>query len=197
MRYTIRVDDPALGDLPVSAEHDGVGVAQAPKLDTLYGRGFSPEQRALVDQDELRVFDRHTPRFSFYCTETRWLDGPLGEAAIFRFLHRKAGVSRDAFDAHLQSERAHLCAEVANSLGALRWALNTTIAAPPPDFPFEAIEECWFASVQEAAASLTAPAPARLSEDLGQVCETGRTITMLTRPTHRWPKTPQSSSAGG
>jgi hypothetical protein len=105
MRYTIRVDDPALGDLPVSAEHDGVGVAQAPKLDTLYGRGFSPEQRALVDQDELRVFDRHTPRFSFYCTETRWLDGPLGEAAIFRFLHRKAGVSRDAFDAHLQSER--------------------------------------------------------------------------------------------
>ncbi len=131
MRYTTRVDDAALGDLPVSAEYDGVGIAEAPELETLYGRGFSREQRALIDQDELRVFDRYTPQFSFYCTETRVLEGPLGEAVVFRYLYRKAKVSRDAFEKHLQGEHAQLCVEAANTLGALRWALNTTIDAPP------------------------------------------------------------------
>jgi hypothetical protein len=66
-----------------------------------------------------------------------------------------------------------------------------TIDAPPPDFPFEAIDECWFASVHQAAHALTAPAMARLNEDLGTVCEMGRNVTMLTRPTHRWPKPPK------
>lgn len=191
MRYTTRVDDPALGDLPVSTEHDGVSVAEAPDLATFQGKGFTPEQRALIDQDELRVFDRYTPEFSFYCTETRLLDGPVGEAAVFRFLRRKAEVSRDAFEAHLKGAHARLCAEAAETFGAQRWALNTSIDAPPPDFPFEAIDECWFATVEDAARALTAPAMLRLVEDLAKVCDVERNITMLTRPTHRWPKPPK------
>jgi len=190
VRYTTRVDDPALGDLPVSSEYDGVGVAEAPELGTLYGRGFSPAQRALIDQDELRVFDRYTPQFSFYCTATRVLAGPLGEAVIFRFLRRKADVSRDAFEQLLQGEHARRCAKAADTLAALRWVLNMTIDAPPPDLPFEAIDECWFATVDLAVRALTAPAEARLNEDLGNVCQVERNVTMLTRPTHRWPKTP-------
>ena len=191
MRYTTRVDDPALGELPVSSEHDGVSVAEAPELATFQGKGFTPEQRALIDQDELRVFDRYTPEFSFYCTETRVLDGPLGEAVVFRFLHRKADVSREAFEAHLKGEHARLCAEAAATLGAQRWALNSTLDAPPPDFPFEAIDECWFATVEDAARALTTPVMLRLTEDLARACDVERNITMLTRPTHRWPKPPK------
>lgn len=191
MRYTTRVDDPALGDLPVSTEHDGVSVAEAPELATFQGKGFTPEQRALIDRDELRVFDRYTPEFSFYCTETRAHDGPLGEAVVFRFLRRKAEVSREAFDAHLQGEHARLCAEAAATLGAQRWALNTTLGAPPPDFPFEAIDECWLATVEDAAHALTSPAMARVTEGLARVCDLERNLTMLTRPTHRWPKPPK------
>jgi hypothetical protein len=191
MRYTTRVDDPTLGELPVSTEHDGVSVAEAPVLETFYGKGFSPEQRVLIDQDELRVFDRYTPEFSFYCTETRLLDGPLGEAVVFRFLRRKADVSRDAFEAYLKGEHARLCAQSAGTLGVQRWALNTTIDAPPPDFPFEAIDECWFATPQDAARALKHPAMAHLNDDLAGLCEMERNITMLTRPTHRWPKTPR------
>jgi EthD domain len=195
MRYTTRVDDPKLGNLPVSTEHDGVSVAQAPELGTFHGRGFSPEQRALIDKDELRVFDRYTPEFSFYCTEARVLDGALGEAAVFRFLHRKADVSRDAFEEHLKGEHARLCAQASDTLGALRWALNITIEAPPPEFPFEAIDECWFANVDHAVRALTAPAMAQLTEDLGKVCKAGRNITMLTRPTHRWPNPPKKNES--
>ena len=191
MRYTTRVDDPALGDLPVSTAHDGVSAAEAQELDTFLGKGFSPEQRTLIDQDELRVFDRYTPEFSFYCTETRLVDGPVGEAAIFRFLHRKAEVPREAFDAYLKGEHARLCAGAADALGAQRWALNSTIMAPPPAFPFEAIDECWFATVEDAARALTSPAMLPLMENLATISEVERNVTMLTRPTHRWPKPPK------
>ena len=122
LRYTTRVDDPTLGDLPVSNKHDGVCVAEAPELDTFYGRSLSPEHRALIDQDELRVFDRYVPEFSFYCTESRVVDGPLGEAAIFRFLRRRADVSRDAFDTHLEGEHARLCKDLSGALAVQRWA---------------------------------------------------------------------------
>src|SRR5689334_24786608 len=124
MRYTTRVDDPALADLPVSQAHDGVSVAEAPVLDTFYGKGFTPEQRALIDQDELRVFDRLTPEFSFWATEARMVDGPVGEAAVFRFLKRRPEVSREAYDAFLQGERAEQCKGLVKALGVQRWALN-------------------------------------------------------------------------
>ena len=188
MRYTTRVDDPALGDLPVSTAHDGVSVAEAPVLDTFYGRGFTPEQRAQIDQDELRVFDRYTPEFSFYASETRVLDGAVGEAAVFRFLRRRPDVSREAFEAHLKGEYAESCAGVAGKLGAQRWALNSTIDTPPKDFPFEAIDECWFASIDDGARALRAPHMLMLVKSLAEVCDMERSITMFTRPTHRWPK---------
>lgn len=191
MRYTTRVDDPALGDLPVSTEHDGVSVAEAPVLDTFYGKGFTPEQRKLIDQDELRVFDRYTPEFSFWCKESRTLDGKVGEAAVFRFLRRKADVSRDAFEKYLTGEYARLCAANAATLGAQRWALNITVDGPPKDFPFEVIDECWFPTVEAAAYALKAPAMSQLTHSLAKVCDMERNITMLTRPTHRWPKEPK------
>jgi hypothetical protein len=188
MRYTTRVDDPRVARLAVSTVHDGVSVAEAPVLDTFYGKGFSQEQRALIDQDELRVFDRYTPEFSFWAKDCRAVDGPVGEAAIFRFLPRKAGVAREVFDRFLESEYGKLCAEVSGALGAQRWALNLTVDGPPRDFPFEAIDECWFASVDDAVAAFDRPEIARLPEALAEVCEMDRSITMLTRTTHRWPR---------
>jgi len=191
MRYTTRIDDPALGDLPVSQEHDGVSVSEAPVLDTFYGKGFSKEQRALIDQDELRVFDRYTPEFSFYCTEKRAVDGPLGEAVVFRFLLRKPNLSRDDFDAYLKEKHSDLAAKLAGDLGVTRWAINFSIEAPPTAFPFDAIEECWFATPEDAARALKAPAMTEVTDDLATISVPDRNITMLTRPTHRWPKEPK------
>ena len=192
MRYTTRVDDPRAAALPVSTEHDGVSVAQAPKLETFYGEGFSTEQRALIDQDELRVFDRYTPEFSFWAKETRVIDGPLGEAAVFRFLARKTGVSREEYDGFLRQDYGALCTEVAAALGIQRWAMNETVDEPPEDFPFEAIDESWFGTVDEAIDAFDKPDMARLPEILAQVCDIDRSITMLTRPTHRWPREPKA-----
>jgi hypothetical protein len=194
MRYTTRIDDPALGDLPVSTAHDGVSVAEAPALETFQGKGFSPEQRALIDADELRVFDRYTPDFSFYCTETRVLDGPLGEAAVFRFLLRRPDLPREDFDAYLKGQHSRLAAEKAGELGVSRWAINFSIAAPPPAFPFDAIEECWFATPQDAARALKAAAMDAVTDDLARIGVPGGMVTMLTRPTHRWPREPRPAA---
>jgi hypothetical protein len=191
LRYTTRVDGPVVAGLNVSTAHDGVSVAEAPELGTLTGKDFSPEQRALIDLDELRVFDRYTPQFSFYCRESRVFGGPLGEAAIFRFLPRAAHVSRETFDEYLQGQYARECAESATALVVKRWALNLTVEAPPPDFPFEAIEECWFATVEDAAHAVSAPALHKLTDSLARICDVERRITILTRTTHRFPKEPK------
>jgi hypothetical protein len=191
LRYTTRVDGPVVAGLPVSTGHDGVSVAEAPELATLTGKDFSPPQRALIDRDELRVFDRYTPEFSFYCREARVPDGPLGDAAIFHFLPRSARVPRETFDEYLQGQYVDKCAESAKALGARRWGLNLTIEIPPPDFPFEAIEECWFATIDDAARAVSAPAMRDLADSLATVCDLERRITMLTRTTHRYPKEPK------
>jgi hypothetical protein len=191
MRYNTRVDDPRAANLPVSTEHDGVSAAEAQDLDTFYGRGFTKEQRALIDQDELRVFDRYTPEFSFWSKETRFVDGPVGEASVFRFLRRKQGVSREDYEAFLEGPYGELCKKVAPALGAQRWAMNNTVDGPPVDFPFECIDECWFPSVDAAIEAFDRPEMNRLPEALSQVCDMDQSITMLTRPTHRWPKEPK------
>ncbi len=194
MRYTVRVDDPRFAALPVSAAHDGVCVAQAHDLATLRGEGFLPDQRARIDADELRVFDRHTPEFTFWCTETPVRDGPLGEAVVFRFLRRRAEVSRGAFDLALRNTYHETAAS--EPFASLRWVLNTAIEPPPLDFPFEAIEECWFSDVEEAARALGGAGRAGLIQRLSGVCDPDSIVTMLTHPTHRWPRDEGSDLRG-
>ena len=175
----------------MSAEHDGVSVAEAPVLDTFLRQGlFTRTTRCLIDKDELRVFDRYTPEFSFYCTESRVLDGPVGEAGGLPLPPASQGgrFARYAYEAHLKGEYARVCREAAGTLGAKRWALNVTIDTPPPDFPFEAIDECWFATVKDAASAFSVPAMLQVTNSLAKVCDMKSNITMLTRPTHRWPK---------
>lgn len=191
MRYTTRVDDPIVAELPVSTAHDGVSVAEAPVLDTFYGKGFSKEQRALIDQDELRVFDRYTPEFSFWCAETLVKPGKPSEFAVFRFLSRKPDVSREDFDAYWLGEHLERTKAVIDGLDAevVRCAFNKSLDVPHPDFFFEAIEEWWFPTLDDAAKALKDPAVQKLMDDIAPLCDADRNVTMLTRPTHRWPKT--------
>ena len=194
--YANRIDDPSLDGKPIelpclSSEHDGVALGVSPTVETLQGGGFSKDERALIDQDELRVFDRYTPEFSFWSKETRFVDGPVGEAAVFRFLRRKEGVSREDYNAFLEGPYGELCKEVAPALGAQRWTMNNTVDGPPVDFPFECIDECWFPSVDAAIEAFGKPEMNRLPEALAEVCDVDKGVTMLTRPTHRWPREPK------
>lgn len=172
MRYCNRAEV----DLPgISQAHDGVGVAAGETLEGLTGAGFSDADRALIDADELRVFDQLTPNFTYYCEEEMLRDGPIGEAAVFRFLTRRPDLSRAEFDAQWDQ---HLPIPP----GATRYVRNRPVHEPLARFPFDGIGECWFATLADALAAM--PNGVRVQP----FCDPARSVTLMTEVCHRWPK---------
>jgi hypothetical protein len=192
-RYCNRVDAPALGGelvalLGLDATYDGVAVMWLQDIAALRQGVFSAEQRALIQKDELRVFDRPTPETSFTCRESLVIDGPIGKAAVIRFLTRAQDLSPEAFAARLGNH-----ADVVRRLGSgglLSYAHNTLIAPPPEGFRFDAITEAWYASVEEATRSLLDPEMAPLTADLSTFTATTANVTMLTSAVMVWGQRP-------
>jgi hypothetical protein len=177
LRYCNRVelDQPGL-----SQAHDGVAVAAGESLEGLTGAGFSDEDRARIDADELRVFDMPTPNFTYYCEEDvlhagSQNGGPLGKAAVWRFLKRRPGTSRTEFAASWDEHRP-------TPPSATRYVRNHPVHDPLPLFPFDGIGECWFASLEEA---VTSTGVARIPP----FCDPDGCVTLITTVSHRWPKT--------
>lgn len=172
MRYCNRAEIAAPG---LSQAHDGVAVAAGDSLEGLTGAGFDAEDRARIDADELRVFDMLTPNFTYYCQEDVLRDGPLGEAAVWRFLKRRPDLSRADFAARWDEHRP-------TPPAATRYVRNHPVHDPLPLFPFDGIGECWFASLEDAAASAG-------SAKIPEFCDPDGCVTLLTTVCHRWPKT--------
>jgi hypothetical protein len=177
MLYCNRAE-PALPGL--SLEHDGVAVAGSSRLEAIDGSGFSDADRALIDRDELRVFDRLTPEFTFRCEEEVLRDGPRGEAAVFRFLAPAAGADPAEF-ARAWRQADPACA------GATRVARNLPLHAAPPLFPFHGIEEFWFDDLGQARAAIEAG----LAKVDGNWCDREASTVVLTQVCHRWPRAPR------
>jgi len=179
MRYCNRID----ADIPgLSSAHDGVAIAVGPSLAALNGSGFSAADRALIDHDELRVFDMLTPNFTFYCAGDVVRDGPLGEVALFRFLARRPGISAEVFADIWQRKGLPFPA-------ATRIVRNRPLDGPLPLFPFDGIEEVWFATQADAlsASSASVGVPAT-----SEWCDTARSVSVLTGVCHRWLRQPKA-----
>jgi len=187
MRYCNRLDGPALPG--ISRAHDGVAIAAGDRLDALNGAQFSKADRERIDEDELRVFDMHTPNFTFYCTEALLRDGAPGEAALFRFLARRPDATRDDFDLRFGVRHAELAGAAIGGLPAItRYVHNRPVHEPLPLFPFDGIVETWFATADDAVTALAEGRLAAVSEDLAQFCDLERSVAVLTTVCHRWPK---------
>jgi EthD domain len=190
LRYCNRIE----GDIPgISAKHDGVAVAASDTLEALNGAGFSEADRALIDTDELRVFDMLTPHFTWYCKEQPILAGDPGEVAVFSFLRRKPELTHEEFEHRWCGQHADIAAAAIRSEcrsgGTLtRYTHNRLLHDPLPLFPFDGIAEAWFASAEEAAAAFTGDRLEPLRRDLAEFCDLGQSVTMLTGVCHRWPK---------
>lgn len=185
-RYCNRIDKPTVGgkavDLPgVSVEHDGVAVCCSEVLELLQGGAFTTKQRALIQADELRVFDRLTPDFSYHCLETVVRDGVIGEAGVFRFLVRQPDIPKIVFRERFLGQHAQAVKGAIDKLGAVtRYTLNTPLHRPLPFFPFDAISECWYASVDDAVRSLHDGQFAAVERDLQEFCDVPKGVVMLT-----------------
>jgi hypothetical protein len=194
LRYCNRIDRPSIGGEPVdlpqlSTRHDGVAVAASPTLEGLNGGGFTPEDREKIDTDERRVFDMLTPNFTFYTTETVLEDGPLGEAALFRFLARAEGLAGEEFTSVYRDAHGEVARPVGGSIeGLTRSVLNHPVNDPRPLFPFDGISENWFATADDAVRALSSGAFDAETGDLGSFCDLDRSVTILTSVFHRWPR---------
>lgn len=194
LRYCNRLDEPMLDGEPVqlpmlSTEHDGVAIAGSPTLEGISGAGFTPEDREKIDEDELRVFDMLTPNFTFFTQETVLKDGKLGEAALFHFLPRTEGLSREDFDAAYREGHGEAAkALVGDIAGLSKAALNHPVNEERLLFPFDGISEFWFASAEDAVRAIADGAFDPLAQDLGCIGDLDRSVFILTRVYHRWPK---------
>jgi len=187
MRYCNRVEDVAIDGL--SDAHDGVAMAGGDRLEALNGTGFGAEDRARIDEDELRVFDMPTPNFTFYCTEAALRDGKPGEAAVYRFLPRPPGMTRDSFDNRWSEQHAQVAKDAIAGIDAItRYVHNRPVHEPLDLFPFDGIVETWFANVDEAVAALSGEALDPIAQDLAAFCDMDRSVTLLTKVCHRWPR---------
>jgi len=191
--YCSRIFEPALDGAPVALpgatrEHDGVAVISSP-FGVHVGGTLAPEDRARILEDELRVFRIHTPNFSFRCKEVLVEGGAPGGAAVVRFLARKPGLSPEAFLARWRETAPTLAA----AAGAVRYVQNALIEPPPPGYPFDGVEETWFATAEDAVRFLAAQPP-RERARLGALSDAGRSVTIATDVIHGWPR---PASAGG
>jgi hypothetical protein len=112
--------------------------------------------------------------------------GAPGRFAVIRLLCRKDG-SREAFAERYNGPHADL-GKAAAEAGATRYIQNIVREDPPEGYPFDGVSETWFETDTEAARSLTDPAFAPLVADLADFCDPDRSVTMLCRVGHRWPR---------
>ena len=192
LRYCNRVDEPSVDGEPIdvpalSVAHDGVAVAASDTLEGIKGGAFSKQDRELIDEDERRVFDMLTPNFTYFTKETVLKDGPLGEAALFRFLPRREGLDPDKFDRRYRREHAVRCEnEIGSIAGLSRAILNHPVHEPLPLFPFDGISEFWFETSDDAVRALTVGQFDVMSGDISEFCRAEREVMMLTSVSHRW-----------
>lgn len=178
-----------MADVPAgyAREYDGVALVDSASKETLRG-SMAPDVRALVDTDELRVFSKPVDDFSLYTDEIAACGAGAGQAAVIRFLARKPEMTRAAFDARLARD-----APVAEALASPRGPIighthSAVIEEPPAGYPFDAVTVSWFATPDAALAAASGGAFAAIERDLSEFRDAERSVDLLTRVIHRWPR---------
>jgi uncharacterized protein (TIGR02118 family) len=183
--YCSRILDSALPGL--SLEFDGTALLSCPTIADLHTH-MPPDVREKIDVDELRVFSTYVEEFTLRCEETLVLGGTTGKVAIIRFLARKPGGSRDAFDAHCSGHHAGLAMSALESGDLLGYAHNRVIEEPPQGYEFDGITELWFEGADEAHQALARGPLYALGQDVSTFCDVDRSVTLFARITHLWPR---------
>ena len=150
------------------------------------GGGISDDDQARIYEDERRVFDMLTPNFTFFATETRLKVGPLGKSAVFQFIPRADGLTREQFTERYAEHAKRAGETVAAIPGLTRSVLNHPVNDPLPLFPFDGITESWFETQDDAARALADDAFGAVSDDLAEFSDLGRATLVLTSVCHRW-----------
>jgi hypothetical protein len=189
--YCARVLNPTLDGasfepLGLAPDYDGVAIISSPEVVHV---DMPPETQAKMDQDERRVFSTYVREFTLHCKEVQVHGASPGQVAVIRFLVRKADSSQERFLESLSQCGSRIAGPAVGAASEMsRYVHNEVIEEPPPGYPFDAITEAWFPDEDIAVRSLAGGTLSHLARDLAVFCDAARSVTILTRVVHRWPR---------
>lgn len=171
-----------------SADYDGVNLLLLRDRQAADDIWNDEETLRIMRPDEPRVFSTYVRNFTLVAEETVLRDGEPTDCVVAAFLGLREGASPAELDRALAAtDAAQWLADPA--LGAaVRLVLNRVDGTPPPGYDYALIFEAWYPSPAEAVHAFDATAlPARLPRALADCMAPARSVTLLTRVTHRRP----------
>ncbi len=174
-----------------STGYDGVNLLQLRDLDVASDIWNDPETLAIMRRDEPRVFSTYVRDFTLVCRERVLRDTPAGEVALFGFVRRNPGISKNEFDAAWAGGPLEAWLAAPALEDAPRVVHNSVVQTPAPGYDYDGIAEWWFASPDAARAAFGGPGAgdlrARLPAAYGATADLARSVFMFTRVSHRRP----------
>lgn len=175
--------------LPGAAtRYDGVSIMCVTDPRLIVASQTSPQHVELLLPDELEVFTDYVANSTVTGHEVLVHSRPIERAknkfVVIDIRRCRAGVSPQAFDAHLRSH-----SELVKSLprfhdDVLRYADNAIYGPRPAGHEHDAITEMWFDSLDSVASFLTPATRRAIDADLSSFVDLDHRTTLLTRVSH-------------
>lgn len=171
-----------------SADYDGVNLLLLRDRQAADDIWSDEETLRIMRPDEPRVFSTYVRNFTLVAEEAVLREGEPTDCMVVAFLGLREGTAPDALARALaEADAARWLADPAFG-AALRLVLNRVEGTPPPGYDYALILEAWYPGPADAVRAFDAtPLPARLPRAVADCIDPARSVTLLTRVTHRRP----------
>ncbi len=171
-----------------SADYDGVNLLVLRDRQAADDIWNDEETLRIMRPDEPRVFSTYVRNFTLVAEEAVLRDGEPTDCVVATFLGLGAGHTPADLDRALAAASpSHWLADPAFG-AAVRLVVNRVDGTPPPGYDYALIVEAWYPDPAGATCAFDAtPLPARLPRAVADCIDPARSVTLLTRVTHRRP----------
>lgn len=171
-----------------SLSYDGVNLLELRDRQAADDIWNDEETLRIMRPDEPRVFSTWVRDFTLVAEAGVLRDGEATDCVVVAFLGLAAGCPKADLDGALAAADAG-CWLADPALGASRrLVLNRVDGTPPPGYDYALILEAWFPDPDTAIRAFDGVAlPGRLPREVAACIDPARSVTLLTRVTHRRP----------
>lgn len=171
-----------------SLSYDGVNLLELRDRQAADDIWNDEETLRVMRPDEPRVFSTWVRDFTLVAEAGVLRDGEATDCVVVAFLGLAAGCRRADLDGALAAAAAG-CWLADPALGAARrLVLNRVDGTPPPGYDYALILEAWYPDSDTAIRAFDGVAlPGRLPREVAACIDPARSVTLLTRVTHRRP----------
>lgn len=171
-----------------SADYDGVNLLVLRDRQAADDIWSDEETLRIMRPDEPRVFSTYVRNFTLVAEEAVLRDGEPTDCVVAAFLGLREGTDpADLARALATADAAQWLADPAFG-AAVRLVVNRVDGTPPPGYDYALIVEAWFPDPASAVQAFGAISlPERLPQAVAACIDPARSVSLLTRVTHRRP----------